>query len=712
MKKLIISFLISHFSFLISQGCMAQDWQWQNPLPQGNTLKCIKFIDDDTGYAVGDAGTIIRTTNAGADWNIEVSGTLENLNAVHLTGQANGIAVGNNGLVLKTTDGVNWSPRISGTTESLHAVHFTGPDTGYAVGNNGTIIKTMNGGEQWAPLASGTSINLFCLWFIDNINGFVAGDEGMLLKTSDGGHTWEEQNPIDWGTFYSVFFTDSSTGYLAGGYSGADWDYEIIYKTSDGGLTWTIQHSDIGNYLLSVCFINQDTGFAAGGLYHGTLLRTINGGADWIHLNIPDPSHHGIRSLAFTDDSTVYMAGLFGRIIKTTGLGEDLVLLTSGTNFDIASLCFPSPDTGYAAGYYYSGRNQCNLLRTTDGGSTWAIIHSDTNDYYSDMFFTDNQTGYAVGTRIMKTTEGGDSWTVQAAPTTDRLSSVFFLDANTGFVAGDNGAILKTANGGTTWTNQSSMTSNWLHSIFFVNENVGYAVGRYGTIRKTINGGTQWIAQSGAGSENILNDVWFTDEENGFIVGGQFLRTQNGGISWQIEQLVPGYLESIFFTDPLTGYITGTSGIAQTTDGGNTWMQLSQSTTNRLLSLWFINANTGYVGGEGGTIMKTINGGGMPVGVPKPVIDDQRTVVEYFPNPTLGIVDFRFTVYNLESMILTVYNAQGQEVAVVFDGELAAGEHTVRWDAGALPAGIYYYQLRAKSIGQIGTGKIVKITND
>jgi hypothetical protein len=56
------------------------------------------------------------------------------------------------------------------------------------------------------------------------------------------------------------------------------------------------------------------------------------------------------------------------------------------------------------------------------------------------------------------------------------------------------------------------------------------------------------------------------------------------------------------------------------------------------------------------------------------------------------MIDFRFTVYDLGSMILKVYNAQGQEVAVVLDEEMAAGEYTVRWDATALPAGIYFYR--------------------
>ena len=36
-------------------------WYWQDPLPQGNTLLGVSFNDANTGTAVGDYGTILRT---------------------------------------------------------------------------------------------------------------------------------------------------------------------------------------------------------------------------------------------------------------------------------------------------------------------------------------------------------------------------------------------------------------------------------------------------------------------------------------------------------------------------------------------------------------------------------------------------------------------------------------------------------------------------
>jgi hypothetical protein len=87
---------------------------------------------------------------------------------------------------------------------------------------------------------------------------------------------------------------------------------------------------------------------------------------------------------------------------------------------------------------------------------------------------------------------------------------------------------------------------------------------------------------------------------------------------------------------------------------------------------------------------------------------EARRIVSY-PNPTGGIINLQFTVYNLQSISLRIYNAQGQEVAVVLEEKLSAGEHTVRWDAQGMPAGIYFYQLTTDDYRlTTSSGKIAK----
>ena len=56
-------------------------WQWGNPLPQGNTLRSISFAGAN-GYAAGDFGTLLRTTDGGTTWSGLLSGTFTNLTEV------------------------------------------------------------------------------------------------------------------------------------------------------------------------------------------------------------------------------------------------------------------------------------------------------------------------------------------------------------------------------------------------------------------------------------------------------------------------------------------------------------------------------------------------------------------------------------------------------------------------------------------------------
>jgi hypothetical protein len=90
-----------------------------------------------------------------------------------------------------------------------------------------------------------------------------------------------------------------------------------------------------------------------------------------------------------------------------------------------------------------------------------------------------------------------------------------------------------------------------------------------------------------------------------------------------------------------------------------------------------------------------------------PSVSSQQSPVSIYPNPTDGIVDLQFTVYNLQSISLKVYDVHGREVAVVLDEKMPAGEHTVRWDAGKLPSGIYFYRLTTDDF-RLTTGKLVK----
>jgi len=82
------------------------------------------------------------------------------LNRTYLLGSGTGFIVGEAGTILKTTDlGATWAPLVSGTTTTLHGVYLFDPAEGVAVGEQGLILRTTNGGTVWQTVASGVKDN-------------------------------------------------------------------------------------------------------------------------------------------------------------------------------------------------------------------------------------------------------------------------------------------------------------------------------------------------------------------------------------------------------------------------------------------------------------------------------------------------------------------------------------------------------------------------
>ena len=64
-----------------------------------------------------------------------------------------------------------------------------------------------------------------------------------------------------------------------------------------------------------------------------------------------------------------------------------------------------------------------------------------------------------------------------------------------------------------------------------------------------------------------------------------------------------------------------------------------------------------------------------------------------YPNPFNPQTNIKFNLRESDQVRLTVYNIQGQEVAVLVDEKMASGNHQVTFDAHSLSSGVYYYRL-------------------
>ncbi len=292
---------------------MAAVWSSQ-PGVTTNRLFSIKFVDQNHGWAVGDSGTILATTNGGASWSVQPSGTTSLLYGVSFVDKSHGWAAGAGGTILATTNGgASWSVQPSGTTTDLYRVFFLDLNHGWAVGYNGTILATTNGGASWGVQPSGTTNWLADVIFTDRNHGWAVGTGGTILATTNGGASWSVQPSGTTNTLVGASFVDQNHGWAVGGgvALGGGSGGGTILATSNGGATWIPQANGWVYRFDGVCFTDQNHGWAVGD--SGTILATTNGGASWSVQ--PSGTTNSLFSVKFVDQSHGWAAGAGGAIV-------------------------------------------------------------------------------------------------------------------------------------------------------------------------------------------------------------------------------------------------------------------------------------------------------------------------------------------------------------------------------------------------------------
>lgn len=247
---------------------------------------------------------------------------------------------------------------------------------------------------SWTPQTSGVTVTFRGVSAVDAQTAWVSGSRGTVLRTTDGGATWANVSPagaekLD---IRDVDAIDARTAYAL---SIGNGDQSRIFKTTDAGASWVTQFvsADADAFFDAMAFWDGRRGLAfsdsAGGVMR--ILITEDGGATWTRI----------------PPSTLPAA-----------LDNEGAFAASGTNVAVWGTQHAWIGTGAAA--------TARVLRTTDGGRTWAVANTPlaagpTSGIYS-VAFRDALHGIVVGGDYSKETEavdnaavtsdGGRTWTL------------------------------------------------------------------------------------------------------------------------------------------------------------------------------------------------------------------------------------------------------------------------------------------------------------
>lgn len=209
--------------------------QWTS-LYTGTTkhLYRINFPTNQTGYAVGENSTIIKTNDGGANWTVLMSGTTNALKDIFCTSDTTYYTVGNGSTFLKTTNGANtWSTRNSGSNNYYTKVAFFTYTTGIAI--CGGVFLSTDSAHTWTLVLGLTSTfyGYNTLSFVNESVGYVTSEfNRKLYITNNRGKTGSEVTSSIYNPVYCSFFPSDSIGITGG-------DYGKLIITTDRGKNWT-----------------------------------------------------------------------------------------------------------------------------------------------------------------------------------------------------------------------------------------------------------------------------------------------------------------------------------------------------------------------------------------------------------------------------------------------------------------------------------------
>ncbi len=573
-------------------------WTELNPKVPRVDYVGIDFVNKDTGWACGDLGAIIKTTDGGKSWNVIPTNTTKPILRVRSYNGKTVIASGYNGLILRSTDSGETFEQVETGVDSLFdlwGLDLVNDTLGWACGAT-ALLKTTNDGRSWVRVnTAGYTGNLWWIDFLNENYGFIAAD-GNVLKTTDGGNNWEIIQAGDEKSLYCVDVIDSMH-IAAAGYGGTNYSAKNIYS-DDGGNTWTNGDTLTTEAVNCIKYINPDIGYLV--MNNVDVRKTTNRGKEWTHMAGLSDSYE----LKLLNNKIGYSVGPGLKINKTENGYENWKRLIMNDNF--SDVFFINDQKGFAiSSYSYAPpfTKSYGLYETTDGGINWVKDSGAPNGV--DLLFIDSLTGFIGSDKIYKTTDGGLNWYVPNGGESG-AGKIFFINNKIGWAIHSN-VIYKTTDIGEDWYELFTVPlSNNFSGIYFADSLNGWTSGA--RPYKTTDGGNNWTLQTNTDIWNS-DDVYFTNKDTGWIakyssISNSLFKTIDGGVNWIHVPEVIGARKFYHFPDSVHWLILGFSRYYVTNDYGKNWLEITEDVPGGLVSFSAQTDNLGYFVGNLGLVLR------------------------------------------------------------------------------------------------------------
>lgn len=456
-----LAYAVGDRGTFLRSGDRGIDWQqWILP----TNVNYVRFAFTPTAWhVVGDSGRYFRSINQGFSWHVDTLKDFHQVGLLRFFDDTTGLmlarmgpdSVGGFAAWRTSDDGVTWSiaKSPSGVIATsgilINAVEYSAPRSGVGVGAGGTmrIYRVSPTGRDVADVvgvlnvrayndvscsSDGECIAVGAVWLRNRLSAFIE-------RTTDGGETWREQavpfasigDHNDLRLCRAAHSFDSLNAIVVG-------DSATVLRTSDAGATWT--RTSIDGVARSVRFLDvsfSDRDHGAVLTDTRTVYTTADGGATWKAKVLTGADGAVCR---FSADRAVVLAS--GNAVYTTAdagvtWAYDTLGMTVYAVQQRAGLAAVDSATGFIAGRRRTDvntgdRNNCVLLKTTDGGGSWQpLIDAERDDIPFGLMCVavadrENAIVTGWGDAALRTRDGGATWESQPF----RRQDVRYFDAS------------------------------------------------------------------------------------------------------------------------------------------------------------------------------------------------------------------------------------------------------------------------------------------
>ena len=381
-------------------------------------------------------------------------------------------------------------------------------------------------------------------------------------------------------------------------------------------------------------------------------LNIVN--AQWIQSNAPN--NYWIWGMS-AEDTSCYAAVWTQGIYRSDDYGLTWTAKNNGINDLQIKRIEIAGSSVFSAGWSVNrSNNQGENWTEVNNGLlslyTYSLAHSDTYVYVGSL-----------GGYVYYLSDNDNYWTPIPIPGIASYSSIVdMVVIDTMLFAGtENNGIYRTKDNGANWEPVSNGLTNLSILSLEVSGTTLYAGTYFDKFFISTDYGETWINSTGnlpLAPDNTVSAIAFDDSVIfvGLKRGGVYI-SQDHGASWQNinDGLTNNYIMSLV--------VSGSNLIAGTVGYGIWYRSLSD-------------------------IYNFLN-------IPNPVISFSFGLGQNYPNPVISGTTICFTLPCRSMATLNIFDPSGKSVAKLADGDFAAGEHKVFFDASGLPNGVYYYRLIA-----------------